>query len=391
MKKFPESAGLGGRNDLLDNSVFEPRMIEKKLLSPTAWRELVSGRRRGLIAILLRCCLRVPELGYSMATWWRNRQYDLGKKAIHQAEVPVVCIGNLTVGGTGKTPMVEWIARQFRKRDVRVAILSRGYGAEQGAKNDEALELELALPDVPHLQNPDRVASANVAVEELASQLLLLDDGFQHRRLARDLDIVLLDASEPFGYDHQLPRGTLRESLAGLSRAQVMILSRADMLGSAERQQVRTRALEYAPNATWCEVVHSPAALVSATQGVDPIGDLSTKRVVAFCGIGNPSGFRHTLKSLACEPVGWHEFPDHHGYTREDVELLAELCRCSDAELLLCTRKDLVKLRVDHIGETPLRAVGVELEFQSGEEELVAILAALVHRAFSKSTLRVDE
>lgn len=351
------------------------------MFSPSQWRELISGRRRGLWAAFLRGCLRFPELGYSAATWWRNRQFDLGKREIHQAEVPVVCIGNLTVGGTGKTPMVEWAARQLRKHDVRVAILSRGYGAEQGGKNDEALELELALPDVPHLQNPDRVAAAQVAVEELASQLLLLDDGFQHRRLARDLDIVLLDASEPFGYDHQLPRGTLRESLSGLSRAKAIILSRADMLDEGDRERVRQRALKFSPEAAWCEVVHQPAALLSATQGSEPIGDLSSKRVVAFCGIGNPAGFRHTLESLGCKPVGWQEFADHHDYSRDDVGRLAELCEEREAELLLCTRKDLVKLRVDRIGETPLRAVGVELEFLRGKVELLQILKELATNA----------
>lgn len=351
------------------------------MFSPSQWRELISGRRRGLWAALLRGCLRFPELGYSAATWWRNRQFDLGKREIYQAEVPVVCIGNLTVGGTGKTPMVEWTARQLRQHDVRVAILSRGYGAEQGGKNDEALELELALPDVPHLQNPDRVASAQVAVEELTSQLLLLDDGFQHRRLARDLDIVLLDASEPFGYDHQLPRGTLRESLTGLSRARAIILSRADMLNEQEREQVRQRALKYSPEAAWCEVVHQPAALLSATQGAEPIGDLSAKRVAAFCGIGNPAGFRHTLETLGCVPVGWQEFADHHAYTRDDVEQLTVFCQETNADLLLCTRKDLVKLRVDRIGETPLRALGVELEFLGGEEELLVVLQDMAMKA----------
>ncbi|QDT00768.1 tetraacyldisaccharide 4'-kinase [Adhaeretor mobilis] len=347
------------------------------MISPSDFRDLVSGRRRGLVAALLRVGLRVGEFGYSAATRWRNHRFDTGKKEIHRAEVPVICVGNLTVGGTGKTPLVEWTARQLRKRDVRVAILSRGYGAEQGSKNDEALELELALPDVPHLQNPDRVASAAIAVEELTSQLLLLDDGFQHRRLARDLDIVLLDASEPFGYDHQLPRGTLRESVNGLQRAQVVVLSRADMLDEHQRAAIRERAANLSPDSLWCEVVHQPAALLSATQGVEPVGDLSQRRVVAFCGIGNPAGFRHTLAELGCEPVGWHELPDHHDYTREDVEHLERLTSEHSADLLLCTRKDLVKLRVDEIGQTPLRALGVELKFLAGENELVDLLARI--------------
>ena len=117
--------------------------------------------------------------------------------------------------------MVEWIARWFRRHNVRVSIVSRGYRAEEGGRNDEARELEQKLPDVPHVQNPDRVAAAQIAVEELETQLIVLDDGFQHRRLARDVDIVLLDALEPFGFEHVFPRGTLREPLAGLRRADV--------------------------------------------------------------------------------------------------------------------------------------------------------------------------
>jgi len=347
------------------------------LISPSDFRDLVSGRRRGIWASLLRTGLCVPEFCYALVTRWRNRRFDTEKKEIHRAAVPVISVGNLTVGGTGKTPLVEWTARQLRQHDVRVAILSRGYGAEQGSKNDEALELELALPDVPHLQNPDRVASATVAVEELASQILLLDDGFQHRRLARDLDIVLLDASEPFGYDHQLPRGTLRESVKGLQRAHVVMLSRADMLAESQRAAVRQRVRKLAPKALWCEVVHQPAALLSATQGAEPVGDLSQRRVVAFCGIGNPVGFRHTLAELGCQPVAWHELPDHHDYTREDVERIESLASQHDAELLLCTRKDLVKLRVDEIGQTPLRALGVELKFLAGEQELTELLSKM--------------
>ena len=124
--------------------------------------------------------------------------YDRGWLRSHAATVPVVSVGNLTLGGTGKTPMVEWLARWFRRHGVRVAILSRGYG-HTGGLNDEGRVLEENLPDVPHLQSPDRVAQSRVAVVELETEVIVLDDGFQHRRLRRDLDVVLLDALEPFG------------------------------------------------------------------------------------------------------------------------------------------------------------------------------------------------
>ncbi len=197
--------------------------------------ELVSGRRRGVGATLARGALRLAETPYSLAMRWRNRQYDNGTREIERVGAPVVSVGNLTLGGTGKTPMVEWLCRWFRARGVRVTIVSRGYKAGDGATNDEALELEQKLPDVPHVQNPDRVAAARMAIEEFEAQAIVLDDAFQHRRIARDLDIVLLDALAPFGFEHVFPRGMLREPLSGLARAHAVILTRADMATPAER------------------------------------------------------------------------------------------------------------------------------------------------------------
>jgi tetraacyldisaccharide 4'-kinase len=339
----------------------------------------------------MRPLLWAGSIPYGWAIRWRNARYNRGAAEIHQAGVPVVSIGNLTVGGTGKTPMVQWLAQHLRREGVRVAILSRGYGAEQDAVNDEALELELALPDVPHLQNPDRAASAAVAVEELAAQLLLLDDGFQHRRLARDLDIVLLDASEPFGFDYLLPRGTLREPVESLSRAQVIVLSRADMADAAARQSIRQRVSSLNPGAMWCEVEHRAAGLLDSTGGAESLESIAGQPVAAFCGIGNPAGFRHTLQSLGCQIAAWREFPDHHNYTRADVDQLSRMISDAGARQVLCTRKDLVKLRVPTLGAAPLRAVSVELQCLSGENELVAALAPLIERAKHVRTAQVDD
>ena len=189
------------------------------MLRPSEFRDLVSGRRKGLLATLARGVLRVVEVPYTIAVSMRNRRYDRGTAEVHNVGVPIITVGNLTLGGTGKTPMVKWLAQRFQNAGLRVAIVSRGYGAAEGKHNDEALELAQALPNVPHIQNRDRVAAAQQAIREFKSQLMLLDDGFQHRRLGRDLDIVLLDALEPFGFEHVFPRGTLREPLAGLQRA----------------------------------------------------------------------------------------------------------------------------------------------------------------------------
>src|SRR5262249_55448414 len=153
-------------------------------MDEAAYLRLVRGKTTGPLASTGRTALSAASGVYRMAVSARNLAFDRGWKAAHRVSVPVVSIGNITLGGTGKTPMVEWVARWYRGRSLRVAVLSRGYGREDGV-NDEAMVLEENLPDVPHLQDPDRARLAKIAVEELESEILVLDDGFQHRRLAR--------------------------------------------------------------------------------------------------------------------------------------------------------------------------------------------------------------
>ena len=340
------------------------------MLRPSEFRDLVSGRQKGLLASLARGALRVVEAPYTLAVSHRNRRYDRGAAEIVRVGVPVITVGNLTLGGTGKTPMVKWIAGRLQLAGLRVAIVSRGYGAADGKHNDEALELAQALPNVPHVQNRDRVAAARQAIRDFGSQVILLDDGYQHRRLARDLDIVLLDALEPFGFEHVFPRGTLREPLVGLRRAQVVCLSRADAISPAEREAIRERVASIAPGAAWCEAAHAASRLVNSEGESRPLDHLAGQRVAAFCGIGNPAGFRHTLAAAECEPIGWREFPDHHAYSATDRDELAAMAQTSDADLLVCTQKDLVKLQQPELSGVPLWAVGIEIKFFAGEEML---------------------
>jgi tetraacyldisaccharide 4'-kinase len=292
--------------------------------------------------------------------------------------VPVISVGNLTLGGTGKTPMVEWIAGRVLQSTTGLVLVSRGYGAAKGQHNDEAMELEAKLPGVPHLQNPDRVAAAREAIETHHARLVVLDDAFQHRRIARDLDIVMLDALEPFGFEHVFPRGTLREPLEGLSRAHVLALSRADMLTVGERQAIRRRVAVFAPGAAWVEVRHTARSLLAFDGARQTLDSLAGQRVAAFCAIGNPAGFRHTLATCGFQPSGFQEFADHYRYTPADVERLSCWAAELGATALLCTHKDLVKLGVARLGATPLWAVSVELECLSGQPDLEAHLASVL-------------
>ncbi len=329
------------------------------------------------MAAALRGALAAAEVPYTWAVHWRNCRYDCGTRIIYRVDVPVISVGNLTLGGTGKTPLVEWIVRRFLAQGKKVGIVSRGYGGQCGP-NDEARELAWKLPDVPHVQDPDRVAAARRAIREFACQVLVLDDAFQHRRIGRDLDIVLLDALEPLGYEHVFPRGTLREPVQGLARADVVALSRADLLTTEQRGAIRDRVMKLSPNAVWVEVAHAPLALVAAERGAGEAGEtparqqsletLRGRRVLAFCGLGNPAGFRHTLEVCGYDVVGFHEFPDHHAYGSGDLNVLAAAARQSDAEALVCTQKDLVKIGVDRLGDRPLWAIRVGIDFLAGRE-----------------------
>jgi tetraacyldisaccharide 4'-kinase len=348
------------------------------LFGASEFRDLVSGRRRGVGAIALRGVLRLAEFFYTAAVGWRNGRYDRGAAAAHRVGVPVVSVGNLTLGGTGKTPLVEWLGEWFHTRGVRVAVVSRGYGAAAGQENDEARELRRLLPDVPHVQNADRVAAAQEAIRAFAAQLIVLDDAFQHRRIARDLDIVLLDALEPFGFDHVFPRGTLREPVEGLRRADAVILSRADMLDADQRADVWRTVRRHAPTAICAEAIHAPRMLISADGKQTPIETIRDQPVAAFCGIGNPAGFRHTLETCGCRVAGFREFPDHHRFTPKDVDLLAEWSHGLGVSAILCTCKDLVKLRTERLAGQPLWGVRIEMEFQTGQELLEARLKSML-------------
>jgi len=316
-----------------------------------------------------------------MGAWLRNEAYDRGWKHIERASIAVVSIGNLTTGGTGKTPFAAYVARWYRERGVRVAFVSRGYGAHEAATNDEALVLDALCPDVPHLQNPDRVAAAQIARLELESQLVILDDGFQHRRLARDLDIVLIDATNPWGYGHLLPRGLLREPVSSLKRAHVVAITRVDQADAGELAAIR-RAVEAAnPGAAIAEAAFPATRLVGAAGRTATLESLAGRSVAAFCGIGNPGAFRSSLGRLSFQADHFRVFPDHHNYSRFDVEALDRWTRQLAVDAVVCTQKDLVKIALETLGDRPLWAVEIGTSIAAGRNALDAQLAHIITRS----------
>lgn len=346
-------------------------------MDEAAFRELIVGQRRGFLPSVGRGALQSLSLFYGGAVRARNRAYDVRLLRAQRAAVPVVSVGNITAGGTGKTPFVAWLAGWFRQRNMRVALLSRGYRALPGAVNDEKLVLDRLCPGVPHWQSPDRVASARAACAEHGAQVLILDDGFQHRRLARDLEIVLIDALNPWGYGYLLPRGLLREPLSGLRRADVIVLTRVDQCSDTARQEILTRIRAIHPRADVVEAAYPPQALVNAAGESQPLDALAAAPVAAFCGIGNPSAFRQMLTERGLAAESFTPFPDHHHYTADELERLGHSAWQAGAAVILTTEKDLVKINRTDLGGCPLWAVRIGTELRSGREALERRLEAL--------------
>ncbi len=284
----------------------------------------------------------------------RRRRRRLAARAV-SLEAPVVSVGNLTVGGTGKTPVVELVARELAGRGLRPAVLSRGYkplgkntaaGPAGERVNDEFLVLEENLPGLMQLQNPDRVEAGREALRQ-GAQVLILDDGFQHVRLHRDLDLVLIDATDPFGSGRLLPAGPLREPIEALGQANLFVLTRCRHTHAHKLAILRQHLRGRFPGIPQCEVDFQPEgwrAWRAIPAAGEPPAVMRGIRALAFCGIGNPEAFRRELVSLGVELVEWLAFPDHHGYTPRDLERLEERALAAGAEAVICTQKDAVKI-----------------------------------------------
>jgi tetraacyldisaccharide 4'-kinase len=334
------------------------------LPDPETFRRLADGSLRGVGPTASRAILTVLAGPYGLVTACRNHLHDCRLLPRTRASVPVISVGNITAGGTGKTPIVAWLCRQLASMGRRPAIVSRGYAARPGEPSDEAAELAILLPGVPHVANRDRGSGARAAAR-LGADVVVLDDGFQHRRLHRDLDLVAIDASDPFGCGHLLPRGLLRESIRGLIRADAIVLTRATSIPPAARDEIRaavTRARRGIPPAVWLETEHRPVAVRSSSGTREPLDAIRGQPVAAFCGIGNPAAFRRTLGDLGVELVGFQSFADHHPYTIADLTAVAAWATTNGASRLLTTLKDLVRIRDERLGDLPLAAVEVALE-----------------------------
>jgi tetraacyldisaccharide 4'-kinase len=337
---------------------------------------IACGRRKGALASVAINALRPASYLYEGLLWTRRLMYHHGLFPVVRLPIPVISVGNITLGGTGKTPFIEFLARFLTQRGKKVAVLSRGYGGTNGT-NDESMEFQERLPDIPILLGKDRVASAKMAIEEFHPQCLLLDDGFQHWSLARDLDIVVIDSLNPFGSGNLLPAGTLREPLSSLRRTGIIVLSRTNLCPTEQLQEIKAHLMELNSHVSIIETVHHPLYLEGMKGTCMETSHLKGRRVFAFCGLGNPASFEKTLQLLGADLLGFRSFPDHHHYTQEEEEKLVTEALIQRAEVIVTTNKDKVKLHGEN-WPNHLFALRIEMRITQGENALTETLRRIL-------------
>jgi tetraacyldisaccharide 4'-kinase len=344
---------------------------------------------------LSSAALRSLSVIYRAITHARLIAYQRKWLAVSQLAVPVISIGNLTTGGTGKTPLVDWVCRVLAgegphtnvgTREVvhaarRVCVLTRGYGRPNPASQvlvsnaTEILAGERAAGDEPYLLatnllgvaavicNPNRQVAGEWAIDNLASEVFVLDDGFQHLQLVRDLDIVTIDARNPWGSGKLLPYGRLREPPQGLSRADCVVITRSEQI--EDLSSVKDSIQKFA-GATPIFTSRMVTSGIRTLRG-DPIDKENVAQpIAAFCGVGNPASFFNHLRGEGYQPVLTRTFPDHHGYQQSELDRLVIDAQALGAKSLITTAKDAVKL--SHM-KLDLRCFVLEIEISIDDEE----------------------
>jgi tetraacyldisaccharide 4'-kinase len=344
---------------------------------------------------------------YRAAIGARSVLYRTGVISTHELSAPVISVGNLTTGGTGKTPLVEWLARACAGDGHRVCILTRGYGRSRPRDRVVVSDGEELLADAekggdePRLlaerlrgiaaviSDADRVAGGLWARKNLRSNLFIVDDGFQHRRLGRDLDIVAIDASNPWGGGSLLPAGRLREPRKEIARADCIVVTRADLAPSLSELLNELEKLSGGSAILVSRMLLTGAKAVL----VDLHGNVSLEGldnpIAAFCGIGNPEAFFQQLRTSVRDLSFTHAFPDHHVYSQHDISRLTATAQSRGARTLVTTAKDAVKLR-ELSFDLPCYSCEIEIKFED-EKKLMDIIRGAVASARPKpQRLSVD-
>ncbi|MDE3057953.1 MAG: tetraacyldisaccharide 4'-kinase [Bacteroidota bacterium] len=319
---------------------------------------------------------------YGIGVGIRNFFFDAGLFRIRRVKAVVISVGNISAGGTGKTPIVAMLAQQFVERRRNVAIVSRGYKrvsrglvevsdgttikASVEEAGDEPLQIARGVPSVAVVVDERRVRGAQYASEKFGAELILLDDGFQHRHLHRDCDLIVLDASQSPFETALLPAGNRREQLGSLKRADAVVITRAASEASVD--DIRTKIRRFGDAEIFTCSFQTNTIRDAKERTVIGNEIAKQKRILAFCGIGNPKSFRKSLEENRMNVLAVREFPDHHRYSPVEINALQEEMKRSEAEVLLTTEKDAVRLSNKDIGfDAPLWFL--EMKAKINEEE----------------------
>jgi len=321
------------------------------------------------------------SLLYGAVTKTRLSLYRRGTFHTTKLDRPVISIGNITTGGTGKTPLVEHVARVIAAQDKKVCILTRCYGrkdphlqvivsdgygvlASPSEAGDEPYLLATKLKGLAAvISSADRIAAGQEAIKDFGTECFVLDDGFQHLRLARDLNVVTIDATNPWGGGRLLPHGRLRESTEGLSRADCVVITRCDQVESVDG--LREELLRLTNSKPIFESQMRMTRLSPLKNGGETLG--AGAHVVAFCAVGNPSSFFESLRRAGYELAVERSFPDHHAYSQEEIDSVIRSAKDAGAEALVTTAKDAVKLRTLSFS-IPCYVMEIEISIDDAEK-----------------------
>ena len=337
--------------------------------------------------------LFMASLVYGGIVKLREFCYKAGIIKSKRLPCTIISIGNITVGGTGKTPMTIKVAQIIRNLGYKVAIISRGYkgGAEKTGgivsnghtilmepdkAGDEPFMMASKLKDIPVVVGQNRFEAGCLTIQEFNPDVIVLDDAFQHLNQKRDIDIVLLDCGHPFGNNYLLPRGILREPISALKRGDTFVLTRSDSAPDYIRQVTVDKIKNLAPGkpvfrSFYVPNLYKPVNNKNSMSGIElqnfDSGLLHGRRVVAFSGLAGNNDFRRTVESLKCDLIDFFEFPDHHKYTKTDLQTIMQSSINAQAEFILTTEKDYVRIS----GETswPVELVVVGIELSLGDDE----------------------
>lgn len=345
-------------------------------------RRIMDGKDRCATSTLLRAALSTAEPAYAAVMRLRNSLYNTHILRARHLSIPVISVGNITAGGAGKTPCVQWLYQRLQTVNMHPAVLMRGYRHSKSNISDEQALLQEQLNAIVEA-DPDRFAAGQRVVRNHPEvNLFLLDDGFQHRRLARDFDLVLIDATNPFGYGHVHPRGLLREPMSGLSRADAFVLSRSDLISPDRRNEIQATLIAHNHVAPIYLARHAHTGVRNSEfEKTLSISALQPRRFFAAAGIANPEPLHQQLGNLPGNYSGHRWLADHHDYTDTDLAELRRIAHEAGADMLLITEKDWVKIRrlpTAHSLDIPIWRL--QLEFQLDEPAANGLIQLILTR-----------